>query len=104
MKTLVMASGIVFFLAANAARAEEAVIHVANFTYDPAELIIKPGTTVTWVNDDDIPHLIAEDNGKFRSKALDTGEKFSMILSQGGEIDYYCALHPHMKGKILVKS
>jgi plastocyanin len=86
----------------SAANAEDAVIHIENFTFNPPEITIKPGTTVTWDNGDDIPHSVVEDNTKFRSKPLDTGEKFSMTFSNAGEIGYFCGLHPHMKGKIIV--
>ena len=50
------------------------VIQIENFTFNPAELTIKPGTKVTWTNADDIPHSVVEDGTKFRSKPLDTGE------------------------------
>jgi plastocyanin len=86
-----------------AAHAEEIVIKIENFTFNPAEITIKPGTTVTWQNGDDIPHSIVEDNAKFRSKALDAGETFSMAFANAAEIGYFCGLHPRMKGKIVVK-
>lgn len=86
-----------------AARAEDVVIRIENFTFNPAELTIKPGTTVTWENGDDIPHTVVEDNVKFRSKPLDTGERFAMAFPEAGEIRFFCGLHPHMKGKIVVK-
>jgi plastocyanin len=92
-----------FMLLAGSARAEEMTIEIENFTFTPAELTIKPGTKVTWKNADDIPHSVVEDATKFRSKALDTGETFSMVFTEAGEIGYFCGLHPHMKGKIIVK-
>jgi plastocyanin len=85
------------------ARAEETVIEIANFTFNPPEVTVKPGSTVTWKNADDIPHQVVEDATKFRSKPLDTGETFSMTFADAGEIGYFCGLHPHMKGKIIVK-
>ena len=93
----------VVFIAAGAARAEDVMVRIDNFTFSPAEITVKPGTTVTWVNADDIPHSIVENNAHFHSKALDTDEKFSMTLADAGEVDYFCGLHPHMKGKIIVK-
>ena len=89
-------------LSASVARSEEVVVRIENFTFSPAELTVKKGTTVTWENGDDIPHSVVEANTKFRSKALDTGEKFTMTVAEAGEIDYFCGLHPHMKGKIFV--
>lgn len=85
------------------ARADEANISIENFTFSPAELTVKPGTTVTWTNADDIPHSIVEDNTVFRSKPLDTGDKFSMTFTAPGEVDYFCGFHAHMRGKIIVK-
>jgi len=78
-------------------------VKIDNFTFNPPEITVKPGTTVVWENSDDIPHSIVEDNAKFRSKALDTGDKFSMLVTDAGEMNYFCGLHPHMKGKIVVR-
>ena len=50
----------------------------------------------TWVNDDDIPHLVSEKDGKFRSSALDTDATFSQTFKDAGTIEYFCLLHPHM--------
>jgi plastocyanin len=85
------------------ALAADAEIKIANFTFDPPILTMKAGTTVTWVNNDDIPHLVSEKDGKFRSSALDTGDKFSQTFSAVGTIEYFCAIHPHMTGKIVVE-
>jgi plastocyanin len=90
-------------LLGSSARADDAVVSIENFTFNPPELTIKPGTTVTWKNADDIPHSVVENETKFRSKALDTGETFSMTFADAGEVNYFCGLHPHMKGKIIVK-
>ncbi len=92
-----------FLVLGSDVRAEDMVIQIENFTFNPAELTIKPGTTVTWKNADDIPHSVVGDGTKFRSKPLDTGETFSMKFTDADEIGYFCGLHPHMKGKIIVK-
>jgi len=89
-------------LASGQAFAAEAQVKIANFTFDPPTLTVKAGTTVTWVNADDIPHVVSEKDGKFRSSALDTGDKFSQIFSTVGTVEYFCAIHPHMTGKIVV--
>ena len=85
------------------ALAADAEIKIANFTFDPPILTMKAGTTVTWVNNDDIPHLVSEKDGKFRSSALDTNETFSETFKDAGTIEYFCVLHPHMTGKIVVE-
>ena len=85
------------------ARAEgDMEVHIDNFVFEPAELKIKVGTTVTWTNRDDIPHTIVS-AGKFRSKTLDTDDKFSFTFTNAGDYKYFCSLHPHMTGMIKVE-
>jgi len=87
---------------ATAAFAEDATVTIDNFTFSPATLTIKPGTKVTFINHDDIPHSIVDANGKFKSKVLDTDESFSMTFAAPGDVSYFCGLHPHMRGSIVV--
>jgi amicyanin len=100
--SLVAILGLGLVTSGGRALADDATIKIANFTFDPPTLTVKAGTTVTWVNADDIPHLISEKDGKFRSPALDTDEKFSQTFSTPGTVEYYCAIHPKMTGKIVV--
>ena len=100
-KIVTLAAG-VFLLAATPGLAEDAKIKIANFTFDPPTLTVKAGTPVTWVNADDIPHVVSEKNGAFRSKALDTDETFTETFPTAGTIEYFCAIHPRMTGKIIV--
>jgi plastocyanin len=85
-----------------AARCEEASVKIDNFTFEPAELTVKAGTTVTWTNRDDIPHTVVS-AGKFRSKALDTDDRYSFTFTSPGDYKYFCSLHPHMVGTIKVE-
>ena len=78
-------------------------ITIDNFTFTPKELTVAVGTTVKWVNHDDIPHLVVNKDKAFRSKALDTDDSFSYTFASVGTFDYFCALHPHMVGKVIVK-
>ena len=78
-------------------------VTIDNFTFGPPELTVAVGTTVKWVNHDDIPHTVMEKNKAFRSKALDTDDAFSFTFASAGTFDYFCGLHPHMVGKIVVK-
>ncbi len=77
-----------------------AEVSIDNFAFTPAEITVKPGTVVTFVNRDDIPHLVV--GAGFRSKALDTDDRFSYAFEKPGDYDYFCGLHPHMKGKVVV--
>jgi len=79
------------------------VITIDNFTFTPPELTVAVGTTVKWVNHDDIPHLVVNKDKAFRSKALDTDDSFSYTFASAGTFDYFCGLHPHMVGKVIVK-
>jgi plastocyanin len=85
------------------AAAPAATVKIANFTFQAPVLTVKRGTTVAWVNADDIPHMIVARNGAFKSKVLDTGDQFSLTFAKAGEFDYFCSLHPRMTGKIIVK-
>jgi amicyanin len=82
--------------------AVEAAVKIGNFTFGPQELKVKAGTTVTWTNEDDIPHTVVSPNA-FRSKALDSDDKFSFTFTTPGTYKYFCSLHPHMTGTIVVE-
>ena len=82
---------------------EENVVTIDNFTFTAPELTVAVGTTVKWVNHDDIPHSVVDKNKAFRSKALDTDDSYSFTFASAGTFDYFCGLHPHMVGKIVVK-
>jgi plastocyanin len=92
-------------LAAASVAAQDAtnVITIDNFTFTPPELTVAVGTTVKWVNHDDIPHTVANKDKAFRSQALDTDDSFSYTFASAGTFDYFCGLHPHMVGKVIVK-
>jgi len=91
--------------AMHAAVAESSVeVTIDNFTFTPATVTIEPGTTVHWLNRDDIPHMVVAKSLAFRSRALDTDDGFSQQFNEVGEIDYFCSLHPHMAGKIIVRA
>src|SRR5581483_7235112 len=91
------------FGAVEAEEASGAVVNIDNFFFTPQELTVPVGTTVKWLNRDDIPHTVAEANKIFRSKALDTDDSFSFTFTTAGTYNYFCGLHPHMTGKIIVK-
>ena len=77
-------------------------VTIDNFTFSPAELTVAKGTTVTWVNHDDIPHTVVNTDKAFRSKALDTDDSYSFTFTTAGTFNYFCGLHPHMVGKVIV--
>lgn len=85
------------------ARAEEAQVKIDNFTFAPKTLTVKAGTTVTWRNEDDIPHTIASSTRAFKSRPLDTDDQFSFMFTEPGSYEYFCSLHAHMTGTIVVE-
>ena len=80
-------------------------VKIDNFSFGPATLTVPAGTTVTWTNRDDIPHTVVstDDSKTFKSKVLDTDEKFSFTFSRAGTFPYFCSIHPKMTGKVIVQ-
>ena len=80
-------------------------VKIDNFSYSPAAVTVKTGTQVTWTNRDDIPHtVVSSDNGNaFKSKTLDTDEKFSFTPTKPGTYSYFCSIHPKMTAQIVVQ-
>jgi amicyanin len=89
--------------AQNAAPAD--AVSIDNFTFNPTPLTVKAGTTVTWTNKDDIPHGIASSTNAFaKSRALDTDQSFSFTFTTPGTYQYFCYVHPHMVGTVVVEA
>jgi len=84
-------------------KADATEVKIDNFSFGPAELKVPVGTTVTWTNRDDIPHTAVSNDKVFKSKVLDTDEKFSFTFSKPGTYEYFCSIHPKMTGKIVVQ-
>ena len=103
LANVVFAGVAALLLAATPAQAADAAVKIGNFTFGPQELKVKAGTTVTWTNEDDIPHTIVSISN-FRSKALDSDDKFSFTFTTPGTYKYFCSLHPHMTGTIVVEA
>ncbi len=80
-----------------------AEVKIDNFSFGPASLTVAVGTTVTWINHDDIPHTVVSTNKVFKSKVLDTDEKFSFTFSKAGTYPYFCSIHPKMTGTVVVQ-
>jgi plastocyanin len=93
-------------ITSRAANVPPAIVEVKidNFMFAPMDLTIAVGTTVKWINHDDIPHtVVSEDKTTFKSKAMDTDESFSYTFNQPGTYTYFCSIHPKMVAKIIVK-
>jgi len=78
-------------------------VKIDNFTFSPATITVAAGTQVTWTNHDDIPHNVVADDTSFKSKTLDTDEKFTYTFTKPGTYSYLCTIHPKMTGKVVVQ-
>jgi len=91
-------------LPAASAHVAETEVKIDNFAFAPQRVVVKAGTTVIWINDDYIPHTVASSAKLFKSNALDTKDKFSFTFTTAGAYEYFCSLHPHMTGTIVVEA
>ena len=78
-------------------------VKIDNFSFGPTTPTVAVGTTVTWINRDDIPHTVVSTDGVFKSKVLDTDEKFSYTFTKAGTFRYFCSIHPKMTGTVVVQ-
>jgi plastocyanin len=82
---------------------ETAEVKIDNFSFGPGTLTVPVGIAVTWTNRDDIPHTVVSTDGAFKSKVLDTDEKFSFTFSKAGSYPYFWSIHPKMTGKVIAQ-
>jgi amicyanin len=87
----------------NAGAGPVASVSMDHNTFIPGEITVAPGTTVTWVNKEAMPHTVVDVNRGFRSKTLAKDGAFSFTFTTAGNYDYLCSIHPNMKGKVIVK-
>ena len=79
------------------------VIKIDNFSFSPPSITVAAGTTVEWTNKDDIPHNVVSSDQAFKSKVLDTDQKFAYTFTKAGTYEYFCSLHPRMKATVIVQ-
>jgi plastocyanin len=87
----------------NASTGPVASVTMDHNTFIPSEITVAPGTTVTWVNNENMPHTVVDLNKGFRSKTLVKDASFSFTFATAGDYSYLCSIHPNMKGKVIVK-
>jgi plastocyanin len=88
---------------AEQASTKSAEVKIDNFSFAPGTFTVAVGTTVTWTNHDDIPHTAVSTDGVFKSKVMDTDEKFSYTFAKVGTFPYFCSIHPKMTGTVVVQ-
>jgi plastocyanin len=84
------------------AQAEAFNVQVVDFAFQPADLTVPVGATVTWTNAGQRPHTVSADDGSFDSGRLDPGETFSHTFTEPGTFSFHCGFHPQMIGAITV--
>lgn len=82
------------------------IVKIGNFTYEPQTLKVKAGTQIKWVNEDDVPHTVTGSNAgsPLHSSALDTDDSYTVTVDSAGTYPYFCAIHPHMVGTLIVEN
>jgi len=105
LRTLGLGTGQKSYVASAQEKMSMMEVKIDNFTFGPATLTVPVGTTVTWINKDDIPHTVVSTNDSktLKSKVLDTDEKFSFTFSKAGTYPYFCSIHPKMTAKVIVQ-
>jgi plastocyanin len=89
--------------AQDAKPATEVKVKIDNFSFTPSTITVPAGTTVRWTNGDDIPHTVVSNEKTFKSKVLDTDQEFTFTFDKPGTYSYFCSIHPHMTGKVVVQ-
>ena len=104
MRAILAAVGLLVLAAGPAGAVAEptATVGIENFTFEPEAITVPAGSTVTWVNHDDIPHVVVSDDKLFKSQPMDTDDAYTKTFDQPGTYAYFCGLHPHMTGTVVV--
>jgi plastocyanin len=102
---LVLVAFVALFATGAAFGAQSKSVAISNFAFDPPSLTVERGTRVVWTNRDEEPHTVtsADANAPFKSQGLDTDETFSYVFDKPGTYKYFCTIHPHMVGQIIVR-
>jgi plastocyanin len=103
MVAMLMLAGSTRVKASDQPSAAASEIKIDNFVFGPQTITVPVGSTVTWINKDDIPHTTVSTDGVFKSKVMDTDEKFSFTFTKAGTYSYFCSVHPKMTGKVVVQ-
>jgi plastocyanin len=77
-------------------------VSIGDNFFDPADVAVEPGDTITWTNEGAVPHTVTADDGSFDSETLNPGESYTVTFSGEGTLTYHCELHPEMVGSVSV--
>jgi plastocyanin len=82
---------------------QEVAVSIINFAYDPNPVTVAVGDTITWTNNDTVPHTVTANDGSFSSGTMDPGATFSFTFDTAGTFDYHCEFHANMSGQVVVQ-
>jgi plastocyanin len=102
-RALVAVGVMALLIGAHALAATPPTIGIKEFKYGPPTLSVPLGTTVTWVNHDEEPHTVTSATGAFSSAGLVNDDTFVQTFMKPGTYQYFCKIHPYMKGTVVVK-
>lgn len=94
--------GLLLGVTSAGAQSNQQTVSIRDFSFEPAQLSVEPGTTVTWTNEGNEPHTVTADNGLFDSGVLYPGDSYSVQFDGMGTVSYYCTLHPSLTGGMTV--
>src|SRR5215217_7882650 len=77
-------------------------VSIQDYFFDPADVAVEPGSTITWTNNGDEPHTVTADDGSFDSGVLNPGDSYTVAFDGQGTVTYHCAIHPNMVGSVSV--
>ena len=83
--------------------AETITVRISGMRFEPANLTVKPGTRINWVQGDRMPHTVTGKGNGLRSNTLQSGQTFSYTFNEAGRYDYACDFHPSMRGAVVVE-
>ncbi len=78
-------------------------VEIRNFAYNPPTIQVPVGGTISWTNQDQVPHTATADDGSFNTNPLTNGQSASHTFAAAGSFPYVCLFHPYMKGTVVVE-
>jgi plastocyanin len=77
-------------------------VDIGDNFFDPPDVAVEPGSTITWTNNGALPHTVTADDGSFDSGRLNPGDSYTVAFGGQGTVTYHCTIHPEMRGSVTV--
>src|SRR5215204_5791978 len=77
-------------------------VNIGDNFFDPPDVAVEPGSTITWTNKGAVPHTVTADDGSFDSERLNPGDSYTVAFGGQGTVTYHCEIHPEMRGSVTV--